>query len=59
MDNRAQISIEMLLVAGALFAVAVLVVSSLTQSSKEASDKMSAKVSEVLEKIDKMTEGAS
>jgi len=59
MDYRAQISIEMLLVAGALFAVAVLVVSSLTQSSKEASDKMSAKVSEVLEKIDKMTEGAS
>ena len=54
MDNNGQISIEMLLIAGALFAISLFVISGLFDSSKEAKTKMTGKVSETLNKIDEL-----
>ena len=51
MDDRAQISIEMLLIAGALFAVSLLVVTSLSSTSKSATGKMADTVNRTLNRI--------
>ncbi len=54
MDNNGQISIEMLLIAGALFAVSLFVIGGLFESSDEAKTKMTGKVTETLKKIDEL-----
>ncbi len=54
MDNRAQISLEMILVLAALIVVALLVVSKLQSSASEASKVIDKRSKELLEKIDKI-----
>lgn len=55
MDDSAQISIEMLLIAGALFAISLLVVTSLSSTSKSATGKMIDKVNETLRRIENIS----
>jgi flagellar biogenesis protein FliO len=51
-DNVAQISAEMIIVLAALLAVAIILVTKLSSTSKQAADKVDEKTTNLLENID-------
>jgi len=53
-DNVAQISAEMIIVLAALLAVAIILVTKLSSTSKQAADKVDEKTTSLLENIDDM-----
>jgi len=53
-DNVAQISAEMIIVLAALLAVAIILVTKLSSTSKQAADKVDEKTTSLLEKVDDM-----
>lgn len=55
MDNRAQISAELIIIMAAILAVAIVLVTNLKNTAGDASKKLSSKSDELLSKIDKIT----
>jgi hypothetical protein len=51
-DNIAQISAEMIIVLAALLAVAIVLITRLSSTSKQASEKIDTKTNELLDQID-------
>lgn len=51
-DNIAQISAEMIIVLAALLAVAIVLITRLSSTSKQASEKIDVKTNELLDEID-------
>ena len=54
MDNRGQISAELIIVIAAMLAVAILLVSQLTTTTKGASESLSKKSEDLLKQIDQI-----
>lgn len=51
-DKKAQISAEMIIVLAALLAVAIILVTKLSSTSKQAAEKIDTKTEELLERIE-------
>ncbi len=51
-DDKAQISVEMIIVLAALLAVAIVLITKLSSTSKQASEKIDDKTNDLMEQID-------
>jgi len=56
MDNKAQISAELIIIMAAVLAVAILLINNMQSTAKQASSKLSNKTSDLLDMIDNITE---